>query len=94
MRTTWWLDDVKVVDNVGFIKDCVLYDGTIGNSLKRIAAEVYKGTEDRNDILMKAYVYDFVAGGRVVRDFFFRISPPYDTTPHMSPPPITNDDIH
>ena len=95
MRTTWWLDDVKVVNNVGFIKNCVPYDGMIGNYLESISAEVYYQSDKRADISLEAEVADYSADAYATTRFFsIRITPPYDTTSYMTAPPITNDDIH
>lgn len=94
MRTTWWLDGEKVVDNVGFIKDCQTGTGRIGNYLDRIEAKVYRETKQRADITLEAEVFDFDNKDPIMKRFSFRLHPPYDHVGFMSKPPITNADIH
>ena len=94
MRTTWWLDGEKVVDNVGFIKDCQTGKGRIGNFLYRLSASVYKKSDSRPEVSLDSLLYDREIKSRVERTFSIRMNPPYGDGTFNMKPPVTNRDIH
>ena len=95
MRTTWWLDGVKIIDDVGFIDTCEKMMAYEGNTVHRIKAKLNSKTQENTYVFLDFKIFDIADKGEMIeKSYSVKLKPPFSTKSSAIKPPITNDNIH